>query len=315
MRFKQRSIWFLVMPALLLSCASAWAAFGEDIEKPKPEFAQKDGDWIVRLIPRGKSTSVQIEFHVDGGTLTAVSGKEYPAENHPKVDPKNFRSDFFSIQASTPLGGEVTVSCSSNYFTSATDLWGPVSPNSITWGPTGAVNTALADRVNLLSVKVRDGGPLDADGTANGRIEIIVGSRDSFWGYALGTLFIRFFGIFIVLSVLMAGMMFSGSIFQWIEKRREPPLPAPSSKVREPAIPAGSTDSQSELSAGAADGQPELSAEAAAAVAMALHLHQNKDRPQPARDVQPAGVSAWTVFGRGQIMSDRLPVFERVKRK
>jgi hypothetical protein len=301
MRIKHIGVWLLAMPALLLFAASSFAAFGEDIEKPHPEFSQKYGGWIARLTPRGKSTPVEIRFQAEGGKITVVAEKAYPPENLPKVDPKNFRSDFFSIQASAASGAEVVVSVSSDYFTSATDLWGPVTVNSTTWGPTGAINSALADRVNKLTVKVRDGGPLDADGAANGRIEVIVGPRDSFWGYAMGTLFIRFFGIFIVLSILMTGMILSGKVFERIAGRSKPVLPTPTRHMPAAAPPLA-----------AADSQPELSAEAAAAVAVALHLHSQAERSKPVRDVRPA--SAWAVFGRGQIMNDRLPIFDRVKR-
>jgi hypothetical protein len=313
MRFKHLCLWLMVIPLLLLSYASSWAAFGEDIEKPRPEFSKQDGDWIAKLTPRGKSTPVQIRFHVEGGTITAVGEKDYPPEAHPQVDPKNFRSDFFSIQASAAPGAEVAVSISSDYFTSATELWGPVTVNSTTWGPTGAVNTALADRVNRLTVKVRDGGALDDDGAANGRIEVIVGPRDSFWGYALGTLFIRFFGIFIVLTMLMAGMLISGKVFEALEGRRRPPMPSPTPAKR-PETPLEKPVAAPAMAA-VEDGPPALSAEAAAAVALALHLHSRADQPKPVREVRPAGPSAWTVFGRGQIMSDRLPVFDRIKRK
>ena len=302
MRFKQLCMGFMVMPVLLLACAGAWAAFGEDIEKPKPEFSQQDDDRIARLIPRGKSTAIQIRFHVEGGALTAVSDKQYAAENHPKVDPKNFRSDFFSIQASAATGAEVAVSVSSAYFTSATDLWGPVSIDSLTWGPTGATNTALADRVNRLTVKVRDGGPLDADGTANGRIEVIVGPRDSFWGYALGTLLIRFFGVFIVLGVLLLGMLVSGKIFQALEAHALQPsaetLPTAAPAVAKPAS------------------TPAVAPKTVAAIALALYLNDAETRLEASTGpVDHNAPSAWALFGRGKLMGDRMPVFDRIQKK
>lgn len=132
-----------------------------------------------------KSGAIEIRFQVEGGALKSVADRTYTPGTHPLVDPKNFRSDFFSIRVDVAPGAEAAVSLSSAYFTSATELWGPAAPDSASWGPTGATNTALADRVNKLTVKVRDGGPLDADRSANGRIQVIVGPRDSFWGYAL----------------------------------------------------------------------------------------------------------------------------------
>jgi hypothetical protein len=87
-----------------------------------------------------------------------------------------------------------------------------------------ADRTRLPDRVYQLTVALRDGGPLDADGEANGVILAVSAPRDSFWGYAIGTLFIRFFGVFIVLGVLQLGMLISGGIFKRIQAR--PPQPA-----------------------------------------------------------------------------------------
>ena len=138
--------WVAVLTTLLLSYTTGWAAFGEDLEKPHAEFSRQDGDWIARLTPRGKSSAIEIRFHVEGGTLKSVADKTYTPETHPQVDPKNFRSDFFSIQADVAPGAEATVSLSSAYFTSATELWGPATPGSISWGPTGATNTGLADK-------------------------------------------------------------------------------------------------------------------------------------------------------------------------
>jgi hypothetical protein len=304
MRYKHLWIWLLVVPVLLLSYAAGWAAFGEDIEKPRPEFSSQDGDWIARLTPRGKNSAIEIRFHVDGGTLKSIADKTYTPETHPQVDPKNFRSDFFSIQADVAHGAEAAVSVSSAYFTSATELWGPSAPGSVTWGPTGATNTALADRVNMLTVKVRDGGPLDADRSANGRIEVIVGPRDSFWGYALGTLFIRFFGIFLVLTILMIGMLLSGKVFEWIAARgRATQLPEST-----PALEALETVPTAEQNA--AEG---VAPETVAAIALAFHLNSVKAIPIP--PIDDRGASRWAVFGRGKIMADRLPVFDRIQKK
>ena len=55
---------------------------------------------------------------------------------------------------------------------------------------------------------------------ANGRIQLIGGPKDYFWSYALGTLVVRFFGVFLVLSMLMIGMLSAGQLFIALEKRR-----------------------------------------------------------------------------------------------
>lgn len=295
---KIHSLMGLMLAALALPpCGPAWAVFGEDIEAPKPKFSQEGGDWIATLIPRGKSSEIKIRIHVTGGTLTAATAQVFAADHMPRVDKKNFRSDFFAIQVtpSTP-GGEVTLAMHSKYFTTATELWGPVSANSPVWQTTGAVNVKSSDRSSTLTLTVRDGGPLDADGQADGRVQVICGPRDSFWGYALGTLFIRFFGVFIVLAVLEVGMLISGRIFQNIEKRTRRPAPL---------VPAVETIA------------PEVDPmfETAAVIALALHLDSQSRRASTPADQGPRGLSAWSHSGRARIMADRMPIFDRMKRK
>jgi Na+-transporting methylmalonyl-CoA/oxaloacetate decarboxylase gamma subunit len=296
----------MVTLALLLSCATGWAAFGEDLEKPKPEFSQIDGDWNAHLIPRGKSTSIDIRFHAEGATLDTVAEPTFTPETEPGVDTKNYRSGFFSLHLTTEPGAEATVSLSSNYFTTATELWGPSAPKSTAWASTGATNTALADRVCLLSLKVRDGGAMDADGSANGRIELILAPRDSFWGYAWGTLFIRFFGIFLVLLILMVGMMLSGKTFEWIEERmqkREPPEEAPKPET----APAVAVIEEPEPV------EPGIDPAAVAAIALAFHLKKSPGRRSTLPDDRFS--SNWAIFGRGKIMADRMPIFDRIQKK
>ena len=55
-RFLKRTLWTWLILALI-TVASAprtevWAAFGEDLEKPKPEFTRKDDVITATLIPR-----------------------------------------------------------------------------------------------------------------------------------------------------------------------------------------------------------------------------------------------------------------------
>lgn len=281
----------------LLPCNRLWAAFGEDTEAPKPKFSQEGADWIATLIPRGKSTDIRIRFQVTGGTLTTAAAKVFKDSDMPQVDKKTFRSDFFTLQITpaTP-GGEASLAVNSNYFTTATELWGAVSVNSPVWHATGAVNVKNADRGNTLTLTVRDGGPLDADGQADGRIEIICGPRDSFWGYAMGTLLIRFFGVFIVLAVLEVGMLVSGRIFQRIDARAQRPaaqIPAKERPVEEYAV----------------------TPEEVAAIALALHLNAVTISPIPPAKAGLPGGSPWSQAGRARSMSDRMPVFDRQKRK
>jgi hypothetical protein len=297
----------MVTLALLLTCATGWAAFGEDLEKPKPQFNQSKGDWIAHLMPRGKNSSIEIRFHAEGATLDTVTEPTFTPETLPAVDTKNFRSDFFSLHLSTKPGAEATVALSSDYFTSATELWAATAANPTTWASTGATNTNLADRVCQLSLKIRDGGPLDADGKVNGSITLVVGPRDSFWGYAWGTLFIRFFGIFLVLLILMAGMMLSGKTFEWIENR--------SCKLEVPEKAAsGSPDTAAEpIIEEPPPREPGIQPETVAAIALAFHL-KTTDR----RRVAPADdrlSSNWAIFGRGKIMADRMPIFDRIQKK
>jgi len=298
MRCRHLYVWALMAAMVLLPCHRVWAAFGEDIEAPKPKFSQEGADWIATLVPRGKSTEIKIRFRVTGGTFTAVDAKVFAPGDLPQVDQKTFRSDFFRLQM-TPAaqGGEVSLAMNSDYFTTATELWGAVSVNSPVWQTTGAVNVKNADRGNTLTLTVRDGGPLDADGQADGRIQLICGPRDSFWGYALGTLFIRFFGVFVVLGVLEVGMLVSGRIFQRIAARAQPP--AAQSPTEEPPM----------------EETHAVTPETAAAIALALHLKAGAGGLKPSARTDVSGGSPWAQLGRAKSMSDRMPVFDRPKRK
>lgn len=306
LRFRHLCIGILAA-MLLLPCNRVWAAFGEDIEAPKPKFTQENGDWIARLIPRGKSTHINIRFQVAGGTIASVAAKEFPENEMPHIDTKNFRSGCYIVEITPGSDGEAALSVGSDYFTSATELWGPKEKASLTWGTTGAANVAGANRLNTLTFSVSDGGGLDADGQTDGRITVIFGPRDSFWGYAIGTLFIRFFGIFIVLGVLMAGMMGSGRVFQWIDTRGKPSaMPGPSTAGL-PAEP----ESESEETDDAPAAVPSA---LAAAVAIALHLHTSSGIKLSLGDSAAQTTSSWSLTGRTQLMADRMSAFDRVQR-
>ena len=101
---------------------------------------------------------------------------------------------------------------------------------------------------------------------ANGRIQLIGGPKDYFWSYALGTLVVRFFGVFLVLSMLMIGMLSAGQLFIAIEKRRirrAPPL-------YQAPRPAPSTPDSADQPPGCSV-RPDT--DTVAAIATALHLH------------------------------------------
>jgi hypothetical protein len=278
------------------------AAFGDDLEKPKPEFSTQDERVVAKLIPRGKSTSVWIHFEVAGGRLAEVEAVDMDEAQHKEVDAKDFRSGLFAarIEGLAP-GGEAELSLSSSYFTGATELWvfnrrkGPPLIDG------QAQNLDRPERVQLLVLKVADGGPFDSDGAADGHILVIVGPRDSFWGYALGTLLIRFFGIFIVLGVLQAGMLLTGAIFQRLEKQAGRPraksIPKPVSAEEEGALPDA------------------IEPETAAAIGLALHLHLSALRAASDINLEHSEGSSWARQGRSQIMRDRLLVHDRTGRK
>ncbi|MFZ1201769.1 MAG: hypothetical protein WAO07_16490, partial [Desulfobacterales bacterium] len=214
------AMFLTVAPAVLLVQPDRGLSFigGEDIEKPKPEFTRNVETITSKLIPRAKSGSITIDFRVTGGRLAEVRAVDFATAARPEVDVKNFKSALFDILVDdVPIGGDIRVSVLSNFFSRSTAFYvfNPHLPNP--WTNAQAENIDHPDRVQELVVPVTDGGPFDADGAADGLIRLTGGPRDSFWGYALGTLFIRFFGIFLVLTLLMVGILFSGRIFQWLE--------------------------------------------------------------------------------------------------
>ncbi|MDA8133058.1 MAG: hypothetical protein M0T82_00430 [Desulfobacteraceae bacterium] len=270
MRLKQLYIWTMVTALILVSHSSLWAAFGEDIEKPKPVFTQEGTDWVTELVPRGKSTPIQIRFHVAGGMLSKPADTDFTDANRPNINWKNYRSGYFllDIIPESP-GGEVSLTLSSNYFTSATDIWGFTERKTRTWGTIGIKTSSVKGEPTAITSVIRDGSVLDEDGAADGKIQVIIGPRDSFWGYALGTLVIRFFGVFLVLSILMIGMIFSGKIFESMDAKKKAAVtaPAPAPVRHEPE---------------AVEPEPvpveEIPADVAAAIGLGIHLYTNGGR-------------------------------------
>jgi hypothetical protein len=208
------------LAAMVFSSSASWAAFGEDLEMPKPEFTTKGEVVTAKLIPRGKSSNILIDFTVSGGKLESVEGKPFDEAERPEVDKKDFRSALFVLKAGgiTP-GEEIRVSSTSDFFAGSTEYWvfNPSAP--VPWAAVQLNHANLPNRLHKLEFNVKDGGPLDSDGKANGEIVLIGGPRDGFWSYALGTLVIRFFGVFLVLSVLLIGLNISAAVFKKIDQR------------------------------------------------------------------------------------------------
>jgi len=293
-------------PAVILATAltavpTAWAAFGEVIEKPVPEFSRQGDRISAKLIPRAKSTSVQIQFSAADAKLLDVVGLDFEKAERPEVDVKNFKSALFVIHLGDVIpGGEAKVSLTSDFFISSTQFYvfNETLPQS--WIISDAANLTLPDRVQELVVTVKDGGPLDSDGKADGRITLVGGPRDSFWGYALGTLFIRFFGIFIVLSILMLGMIVSGLVFQWLARRKAAGI--------DKTTAAGAPQISEENTA-----PPGVRMDPAMAAAVAAALHLHLAGAEESQVLKPAGSApgSWSLQGRAQMMAERLLVFNR----
>lgn len=286
---------------VLAVSSPCWAAFGDDAEKPKAEFTRQGDRIVAKLIPRGKSTSVQIEFQTPDARLLAVEGVDFDAAGQKGINARDFRSALFAVKAGgLSPGGEIKVSLSSNYFTQATELWVLNRTRQVPWMNANAEHIEQPDRVQELVVTVADGGPFDSDGAANGEITLVAGPKDSFWGYALGTLLIRFFGIFLVLGVLMGGMILAGLVFQRLGRRAEASKPAPS---LQPAV-------------GRPEEAPEaIEPETATAIGVALHLHLSALRAATALNLERSEESSWARLGRSQIMLNSQLPYDRAGRR
>ncbi len=281
--------WMLV---ILIPRTTVYAAFGEDLEKPKPEFTREGNVITAKLIPRAKSTSVSIHFQVSGGRLVSVEGMDFQEAARPGVDNKDFKSELFTIKIDgVPPDGVAKVSVTSAFFSSSTEYWVFNRNLKEPWMNADAKNISLPDMIQKLVVSVKDGGTFDSDGAVDGRITFTGGPKDSFWGYALGTLFIRFFGIFLVLSILMIGMIISGKIFQMLDKKKakrekeiqlQPETPAPGIQPAETVEP-----------------------EMAAAIGAALHLHFSGRRPGASFQFFTPAISPWVRQGRERVMNAR----------
>jgi Na+-transporting methylmalonyl-CoA/oxaloacetate decarboxylase gamma subunit len=278
---------------------------GSDIEKPDPEFSREGEIISAKLVPRAKSSGVVIRFQAQGGRLAEVSAVDFSSAAHPEVDVKNFKSALFGIRVEdVPKAGDVRVSVTSDFFSGGTQFFVFNERLEKPWLKDVSRNIGHPEGVQELIVEARDGGPLDSDGAEDGRITLVGGPRDSFWGYALGTLAIRFFGIFIVLSFLMIGILISGRVFRTLEARAE------AAKAKAPSTQAAEVADLLEEPAPS----DETSGKVAAAIAMALHLHRGAGR-MAGMATAPAAANSWTMSGRSRIMDDRYRMFNRGYRR
>jgi Na+-transporting methylmalonyl-CoA/oxaloacetate decarboxylase gamma subunit len=293
--FRRTFLTWLILALMMVALApqtAVWAAFGEDLEKPKPEFT-REGDVITaKLIPRAKSTSVSIHFQVSGGRLIDVEGMDFKEAAHPGVDNKDFKSELFMIKIDkVSPGGEVKVFITSDFFSGSTQFWIFNRTSKEPWMNADAQNLSLPDLVQKLVVSIKDGGPFDSDGATDGQISVAGGPKDSFWGYALGTLFIRFFGIFLVLSILMIGMIISGKVFQMFDRKKE-------KRAKEIQLPPAAVTP---------DIQPTeaVGSELVTAICVALHLHLSEQQLTETSHFFTPTISPWARQGRERIMNAR----------
>lgn len=286
----------IVAGSILLCSPAGWASNASSTDDGAPVFTRQQDEIVATLIPRAKSTSVRIAFEATGGSLADVTAKPFEEAASSGADEKDFKSGVFIIQVTdVPVGGKATLSITSDFFSSSTQFWIFNAHQAEPWTQAGIENKSHPNLVQELILTVVDGGPQDADHVANGRITVVGGPWDSFWGYALGTLFIRFFGIFLVLSVLMIGMMLSGKVFETLERRRDSTGRGTSPDASGPVAPAESIPP----STGAA---PPPDTQKIAAMSLALHMHLNRLRAQTVTRLDAPIAAAWVQQGRQRAM-------------
>ena len=282
------------------------AAIGEDAEKPVPEFTHTGETITAKLIPRAKSTNVLIDFNTAQGSLSDVKGIEYETLRTPDMDIKEFKSSFFDVTIDDiPPGSEAEITISSSFFTVSTEYWLYNSTKPAKWFNSGIKTKKRTDNSNQFVIRVMDGGEWDSDGMADGRIQLIGGPKDYFWSYALGTLVVRFFGVFIVLSMLMIGMLSAGQIFITLEKRHKRLALLSSQSTKQE--PAHQTEPPNCLDAPSS--APD--ADTVAAIAMALHLHLVPRTSHSTVDAQRTDQNSWVQYGRVGIQNARFQTFQR----
>ncbi|HSO67136.1 MAG TPA: OadG family protein [Desulfatirhabdiaceae bacterium] len=329
----RRTIWMVIVLLVLpFMPKDSCSMLGEDLEKPRPEFT-RDGDIITaKLIPRAKNTSVQFEFRVTGGELKDVQGVDFLTVQTPDVDIKEFKSALFAVLIdSIRPGAAADVTVTSSFFSMSTEYWICNTRNAPIW-----VNSAIKpekisdDGTYRFGLRVIDGGPMDSDGAVNGSILFTGGPRDPFWSYALGTLLIRFFGIFLVLGVLMVGMVAAGKIFVAFDRkgsRRQPislSIPSSAKKNDAPSKTAIPTKMAAQLKvepdvvaamacaihlSGLSGSVPDQ--DTAVAIATALHLHLTQHHAIHSFDSRKNMPTSWVQYGREALQNVRLQAFQR----
>jgi len=306
--FRPSCLFWLILAAVwpLFILSPSLAAIGEDTEKPVPEFTRAGKTITAKLIPRAKSTSVLINFSTAQGQLTDVKGIEFETLRTPELDDKEFKSSFFDVTVNLPPGAEAEITISSAFFTIATEYWLYNSKKPAKWFNSGIkLNKGTVE--SYFVIRVTDGGEWDGDGMTDGQIQLIGGPKDYFWSYALGTLVVRFFGVFLVLSMLMIGMLSAGQIFITLEKKRSRPAsswtqtPKPLDAPR--TVPLDRPDIPSE---------PDLpDPDTVAAIATALHLHLTPETSRDSVDAKRAAQNSWVQYGRVDIQNARFQTFLR----
>jgi hypothetical protein len=293
MRFKRIFILAISAILILIISNSVWAAFGEeDVELPRPIFTKDGDEWVAELIPRGRAGSSKIRFHIDGGTLAQPAPKVFTMDDLPDINWKNYWSGFFTldITPSHESGGKVTLSMSSDFFSSNTDLWGRTVQNSKTWGSISNDIKTGEKNITVITTVIKDGSTLDEDGVSDGKIRIIIGTRDHFWNFAMGALIIRTFGVFLMLIALMVGMVLSGTVFKYLDVK---------SKLPKTASPAALKPKKQEVAESAPQtvAIEELPADTAAAIGIAVHLYTNGGRnlhlPQDSQTAAAIGLAMY----------------------
>lgn len=286
-----------------------------DAEKPNPQFTQDQDRITAKFIPRAKSTSVTLEFKVlHGGTIDGVKGVDFAAIDRPEVDIKNFKSAAFEIDIrDVAPGGTATVAIRSDFFSISTAFFVFNPHLASPWiRDAQKENNLVAQRVRELVIEVKDGGDRDADGVADGRIRLVGGPRDSFWGYALGTLFIRFFGIFFVLCMLMIGIFASGWVFTLLDRMPRGKLIPRDEKIAEPVVAAPAVAPAPTRKPDREAAIPEM---VAAAIGAALYLRDTATRTDGAAAPASEPGAAWSLSGRQRIMQERLAVFQHAGKR
>ncbi len=294
---RQGGQFLMIAVGLVFICHQiGWASNMLPSAAETPVFVHKGEKIVASLVPRAKSTAVQIAFGAGGARLAAVAAKPFEAAARPVVDKKDFKSGLFVIQVvNLSVGSSASISVASDFFSTSTEYWIFNAHRAAPWAKARILNQVRDSRVREITLTVTDGGPLDSDNSADGRITLVGGPKDSFWGYALGTLLIRFFGVFLVLSILMIGMLCSGKIFEKIEARK-----AHAQRQERKSDP-GQIPS---LDHRAKEGNPP-DTESVAALSAALRLHFFQVRSPAPVALKTSGATAWIHQGRQRAMGSR----------